>query len=61
MENPFFDASKNFRCNVDNAFVRYADNLNTYVRSKRAGVRKMEAMRCLYARLKLFPCSAEHV
>jgi RNA-directed DNA polymerase len=35
------------------AFVRYADDLNVYVRSKRAGERVMEAMRRLYARLKL--------
>jgi group II intron reverse transcriptase/maturase len=35
------------------AFVRYADDLNIYVRSKRAGERVMEAMRRLYARLKL--------
>ena len=35
------------------AFVRYADDLNVYVRSKRAGERVMEAMRRLYARLRL--------
>jgi len=35
------------------AFVRYADDLNIYVRSRRAGERVMEAMRRLYARLKL--------
>ena len=35
------------------AFVRYADDLNIYVQSKRAGERVMEAMRRLYARLKL--------
>ena len=35
------------------AFVRYADDLNVYVRSKRAGERVMEAMRRLYAQLKL--------
>jgi RNA-directed DNA polymerase len=35
------------------AFVRYADDLNIYVRSKRAGERVMETMRRLYARLKL--------
>ena len=35
------------------AFVRYADDLNVYVRSKRAGERVMEAMRCLYAGLQL--------
>lgn len=35
------------------AFVRYADDLNIYVRSKRAGERVMEAMRRLYARLRL--------
>ena len=35
------------------AFVRFADDLNVYVRSKRAGERVMEAMRRLYARLKL--------
>jgi RNA-directed DNA polymerase len=34
-------------------FVRYADDLNVYVRSKRAVERVMEAMRRLYARLKL--------
>ena len=35
------------------AFVRYADDLNVYVRSKRAGERVMAAMRRLYARLRL--------
>ncbi len=35
------------------AFVRYADDLNIYVRSKQAGERVMEAMRRLYARLRL--------
>lgn len=35
------------------SFVRYADDLNIYVRSKRAGERVMEALRGLYARLKL--------
>jgi group II intron reverse transcriptase/maturase len=35
------------------AFVRYADDLNIYVRSRRAGERVMEEMRRLYARLKL--------
>jgi RNA-directed DNA polymerase len=35
------------------AFVRYADDLNVYVRSKRAGERVMEAMKRLYARLRL--------
>lgn len=35
------------------AFVRYADDLNVYVRSKRAGERVMEAMRRLYGRLRL--------
>ena len=32
------------------AFVRYADDCNVYVRSKRAGERVMEALRRLYAR-----------
>jgi hypothetical protein len=36
IENPFINASENLRCNADNAFVRYADDLNTYVRSKGA-------------------------
>ena len=35
------------------AFVRYADDCNVYVRSKRAGERVMEALRRLYARLRL--------
>jgi RNA-directed DNA polymerase len=35
------------------AFVRYADDCNVYVRSKRAGERAMEALRRLYARLRL--------
>jgi RNA-directed DNA polymerase len=35
------------------AFVRYADDCNVYVRSKRAGERVMEALRGLYARLRL--------
>jgi group II intron reverse transcriptase/maturase len=35
------------------AFVRYADDLNVYVRSKRAGERVMAAMRRLYERLRL--------
>jgi len=35
------------------AFVRYADDCNVYVRSKRAGERVMETLRRLYARLRL--------
>jgi len=35
------------------AFVRYADDCNVYVRSKRAGERVMEALRSLYAKLRL--------
>jgi RNA-directed DNA polymerase len=35
------------------AFARYADDCNVYVRSKRAGERVMEALRGLYARLRL--------
>lgn len=35
------------------AFVRYADDCNVYVRSKRAGERVMERLRKLYGRLKL--------
>jgi group II intron reverse transcriptase/maturase len=35
------------------AFVRYADDCNVYVRSKRAGKRVMEALRGLYAKLRL--------
>ena len=35
------------------AFVRYADDCNVYVRSKRAGHRVMQLLRRLYARLKL--------
>ncbi|WP_236515956.1 group II intron maturase-specific domain-containing protein [Sandaracinus amylolyticus] len=38
---------------LGHAFVRYADDLNVYVRSKRAGERVMRAMRRLYARLRL--------
>jgi RNA-directed DNA polymerase len=35
------------------AFVRYADDCNVYVRLKRAGERVMEALRGLYAKLRL--------
>jgi RNA-directed DNA polymerase len=35
------------------AFVRYADDLNVYVRTKRAGERVMETLKRLYANLKL--------
>lgn len=35
------------------AFVRYADDCNVYVRSKRAGERVMGRLRALYARLRL--------
>ena len=35
------------------AFARYADDCNVYVRSKRAGERVMEALRRLYAKLRL--------
>jgi len=35
------------------AFVRYADDSNVYVRSERAGKRVMEALRGLYAKLRL--------
>ena len=35
------------------AFVRYADDCNVYVRSKRAGERVMESIRRLYAKLRL--------
>ncbi|MGH2855558.1 MAG: group II intron reverse transcriptase/maturase [Solirubrobacteraceae bacterium] len=35
------------------AFVRYADDCNVYVRSRRAGERVMGALRCLFARLRL--------
>ena len=35
------------------AFVRYADDCNVYVRSKRAGERVMQVLRRLYARLRL--------
>jgi len=35
------------------AFCRYADDLNVYVRSKRAGERVMEALRSLFAKLRL--------
>jgi RNA-directed DNA polymerase len=35
------------------AFVRYADDSNVYVRSRRAGERVMQALRRLYARLRL--------
>jgi len=35
------------------AFARYADDCNVYVRSRRAGERVMEALRRLYARLRL--------
>lgn len=35
------------------SFVRYADDLNVYVGSKRAGERAMQTLRRLYARLRL--------
>jgi len=35
------------------AFVRYADDLNVYVRSRRAGERVMQTLRRLYAKLHL--------
>ena len=35
------------------AFVRYADDCNVYVRSKRAGLRVLQLLRRQYARLKL--------
>jgi len=35
------------------SFVRYADDLNVYVKSLRAGERVMETLKGLYARLKL--------
>ena len=35
------------------SFVRYADDLNVYVGSKRAGERAMQTLRCLYARVRL--------
>jgi RNA-directed DNA polymerase len=35
------------------AFVRYADDSNVYVRSERAGERVMQALRCLFADLRL--------
>src|SRR5450432_1737362 len=35
------------------AFVRYADDCNVYVRSRRAGERMMETLRRLYAKLRL--------
>jgi len=35
------------------AFARYADDCNVYVRSKRAGERAMEALRRLFAKLRL--------
>lgn len=35
------------------AFVRYADDGNVYVRSRRAGERVMELLRCLYGALRL--------
>jgi group II intron reverse transcriptase/maturase len=36
------------------SFVRYADDLNVYVRSKRAGEDAMQTLRRLYARLRLY-------
>ena len=35
------------------AFVRYADDLNVYVRSRKAGERVMQGLRCLFAKLRL--------
>ena len=35
------------------AFVRYADDCNVYVRSRRAGERVMQTLRRLYAKLRL--------
>jgi RNA-directed DNA polymerase len=37
----------------DHCFVRYADDANVYVRSRRAGERVMELLRSLYAKLHL--------
>jgi group II intron reverse transcriptase/maturase len=37
----------------EHAFARYADDCNVYVRSKRAGERVMEALRRLFAKLRL--------
>jgi group II intron reverse transcriptase/maturase len=37
----------------EHTFVRYADDCNVYVRSRRAGERVMELLRRLYARLRL--------
>jgi RNA-directed DNA polymerase len=37
----------------DHAFVRYADDCNVYVRSKRAGERVMKMLQHLYAKLRL--------
>jgi group II intron reverse transcriptase/maturase len=47
-------------CELENrghAFVRYADDLNVYVRTRRAGERVMRSMRRLYAGLR---CSLPH-
>ncbi|HET6231886.1 MAG TPA: reverse transcriptase domain-containing protein [Longimicrobiaceae bacterium] len=35
------------------AFVRYADDCNVYVRSRRASERVLERLRALYTRLRL--------
>lgn len=35
------------------SFVRYADDLNVYIKSKRAGERAMQTLRRLYGRLRL--------
>ena len=35
------------------AFVRYADDCNVYVRSRRAGERVMQRLEMLYAKLRL--------
>jgi len=41
------------------SFVRYADDLNVYVRSKRAGEDAMHTLRRLYARLRLYSNEAK--
>jgi hypothetical protein len=42
-----------FLRNKDHCFVRYADNANVYVRSRRAGERVMALLRRLYGKLRL--------
>jgi group II intron reverse transcriptase/maturase len=53
LANVFLDEVDQALERSGHAFVRYADDCNVYVRSKRAGERVMERLRALYAKLRL--------